>query len=276
MKQLIFGAALMLSQGGALPAMARCAEDLEAVCQVETGRYHVALPDGQSGPVPAVLFLHGWGSNGANALGNAKIAAPILARGYALITPDGLPRSTGNGGTWSFHPDWPQARDEIAFFKEVIKDAAAQHGVDPAQVILTGFSIGGSMTAYAACQAPELFAAYAPLGGNFWRPHPESCAGPVRMLHSHGWSDTVVPLEGRYLRDGQIAQGDIFAAMEIWRAANGCDALRADHFEMTDRYWRRKWDRCAPGSDLELALFPAGHIIPEDWPEMMLDWVEGN
>ena len=162
----------------------------------------------------------------------------------------------------------------MAFFGTVIKDAAARHGIDPSRVILAGFSIGGSMTAYAACDAPQTFAAYAPLGGNFWRTHPESCAGPVKMLHTHGWTDTTVPLEGRWLRDGQIAQGDVFAALEIWRETNGCDAMRADGFQITEHYWRRAWERCDEGSALELALFPGGHIVPDDWAEMVIDWFE--
>ena len=42
-------------------------------------------------------------------------------------------------------------------------DAIARHGIDPDRIILSGFSVGGSMTAYLACAAPEAFAAYAPV-----------------------------------------------------------------------------------------------------------------
>jgi len=267
--------ALLFAQGLALSAQADCAALSSAPCEISGGSYHIALPKGAQGPVPAVLFLHGWGSDGANALRNKDISPPMLERGYAFIAPDGLPRSTGEGGTWSFHPDWPEARDEVAFLKSVVADAKTRHGIDPDRILLSGFSIGGSMTAYAACKDPQAFDAYAPLGGNFWRPHPQGCAGPVRMLHVHGWSDTTVPLEGRYLRNGDIAQGDVFSAFEVWRDANGCDALRADSFDMEGYYWRRIWERCTPGSALELALFPGGHIIPEGWSEMVLDWYEG-
>lgn len=260
----------------AVPAVAGCAGESDTPCEVAQGSYHIALPEATEGSVPAVLFLHGWGSTGANAIGNANISPPMLERGYAFIAPNGLPRSQGgNGGTWSFHPDWPEARNEVDFFREIIADASERHGVDPERVVLAGFSIGGSMTAYAACAEPELFSAYVPLGGNFWRPHPETCDGPVRMLHTHGWTDTTVPLEGRFLRNGEIAQGDVFAAFEVWRETNGCDAMRADTFSMTETYWRRVWERCDEGAALELALFPGGHIIPDGWSEMVLDWYEG-
>ncbi|MEM8956687.1 MAG: alpha/beta fold hydrolase [Pseudomonadota bacterium] len=265
----------VLAAFAATPAAAGCADASDAACEIEGGSYHIALPADASGPLPAVLFLHGWGSSGGNAIGNGSISPPILERGYAFIAPDGVPRSNGNGRTWSFHPDWPEARDEVAFLEGVIADAVEKHGVDPEQVILSGFSIGGSMTAYAACVSPEAFDAYAPLGGNFWRPHPETCEGPVRLLHTHGWTDTTVPLEGRYLRDGQIAQGDVFAAFEIWRDTNGCDAMRADSFEISAEYWRRVWERCSDGAALELALFPGGHIVPAGWSDLVLDWYEG-
>ncbi|WP_425091049.1 alpha/beta hydrolase family esterase [Tropicimonas sp. S265A] len=250
-------------------------------CSVAEGEYYIAMPEGTEGPVPAVVFIHGWGSSGPAVLRNAKLAQQILDRGYALIAPDGLKRQRGNGGAWSFHPDRAQRRDEVAFITAVRADAVASHGIDPDRVLLSGFSIGGSMTAYLACATPEAFSAYAPLGGNFWRPHPVDCAGPVRMLHTHGWTDGTVPLEGRILRpsDGagaeQLAQGDVFHALRIWRETNGCDQLKADSFVTEGPYLRRKWERCTPGSALEFALFPGGHVIPGDWASMALDWYEG-
>ena len=130
------------------------------------------------------------------------------------------------------------------------------------------------MVTYLACEAPESFAAYAPVSGGFWRPHPAGCAGPVRLLHTHGWSDTTVPLEGRFLGGGRFQQGDIFAGLEIWRAANRCPDQRPDAHAATGPFWRRSWTGCAPGSALELALFPGGHTVPEGWADLALDWFE--
>lgn len=267
-------AALIWTLGGVGPAMAACA-DQPGPCALPSGSYHIALPPTSGDePVPALLFLHGAGSSGAGAMRLSGLRATLHARGYAFMAADGLPRPGTDRGSWSFHPDRESRRDEPGFFADIVTDAAARHGVDPARVILAGFSIGGSMTAYTACAQPDLFSAYAPLGGNFWRPHPTSCAGPVRLFHTHGWRDTTVPLEGRILGGGRIVQGDVFHAFEIWRQTNGCDQLRADRFVTDGPFWRRAWDRCAPGSALELALFPGGHGIPRGWVEMVLDWYE--
>lgn len=254
-------------------ANAACGGADEA-CEVPMGSYHIVMPDGADGPMPAVIFLHGAGGTGAREIGNAGLRNGLLSRGYALIAPNGVGREGRGGGFWSFIPGREEFRDENAFLDEVAADAAARFDIDRSQIVLSGFSVGGSMTSYIACRAPDQFAAYAPVAGSFWRPHPVDCAGPVRLFHTHGWTDGTVPLEGRPLRGGTINQGDVFHAMSVWRDANSCDRWKADQFEMTDNFWRRKWVNCADGSALEFALFPGGHRVPGGWSQMMLDWYE--
>lgn len=264
----------------ALPnAAAACSETTP--CAVDGGEYYIALPEPGDSPPPAIVYIHGYGGSPEGALQNERMMVPFLERGYAVIAPQGLPFPGGTVTGWSFHPDYEKRRDEVAFLQEVRRAAVETHGLDPDRVILTGFSIGGSMTSYLACEAPDAFSAYAPLGGSFWRDHPEGCEGPVRLLHTHGWRDGTVPLEGRNVRGGAIddpegfSQGDVFHAMEIWRRANGCVFGKADSFVTEGPFWIRKWERCAEGSALEFALFPGGHIVPEGWADMMLDWFEG-
>ena len=273
----IFATALLGVLGFTKPATA-CSTT--TACEVPTGEYVITLPDDNNEQRPAIVFVHGFGGSGPGVFRNTSMVTAFTDRGYAVIAPSGLPRTNGNGGSWSFHPDRTQRRDEIAFLTSVRDDAIARHGIDPDKIILAGFSIGGSMTAYMACAVPETFAAYAPVGGNFWRPHPVACEGPVRMLHTHGWSDGTVPLEGRVVNrlpaddPNAFAQGDIFHALNIWREANGCRHLKADRFKMEGQYWRRAWDRCTEGSALEFALHPGGHTIPQGWADLVVDWFE--
>jgi polyhydroxybutyrate depolymerase len=262
------------------PAQAACGPD-PAPCALPGGTYLIELPQGAAAPLPAVMFIHGYSSSGAGTMSNRGMVDALLARGYAVIAPDGaeMPERDGRR-SWGFHPDRTGGRDDIAFLAAVRDDAAARFGLDSGRMLLAGFSVGGSMVSYLACAAPDAFPAFAPVSGGFWRPHPEGCEGPVRLLHTHGWTDTTVPLEGRILRqagdDGrQVAQGDIFHTMEIWRAANGCTELRADDFITEGAFWRRSWTRCTPGTALELALFPGDHRIPVGWSDMALDWFEG-
>ncbi len=258
------------------PALAACA-GAQGPCEAPGGTYHLAMPPDADGPVPVLVFLHGWGSSGEGMVENMGIADAANARGWAFLAPDGTPRQGRGGRGWGFHPERPGPRDEIAFIEDVLAAAAADHGLDPERALLGGFSIGGSMASYFACARPEVFAAYVPVGGAFWRPHPEACAGPVRLRHVHGWRDRTVPLEGREVGSG-FEQGDVFQAMQIWRAVNGCDNHRADAFETGDgapQRWMRRWEECDPGTALELALFDGGHAVPRGWADATLDWFEG-
>ena len=275
-KTLTTLSAAFLSGAFAVSSASACATDTP--CNVELGEYFIATPDATTDS--AVIFIHGFGGSGKGVFRNTGLTNAVLDRGYMLAAPSGLKMPNRNGGSWSFHPERTERRDEIAFITSVRDDLIDNHGIDPDKILLTGFSIGGSMTSYLACAAPDTFPAYAPIGGSFWRPHPTGCEGHVRLLHTHGWTDGTVPLEGRLLRGndindvGALAQGDVFHAMDIWRTANDCVHFKADRFDTSGPFWRRAWDRCLPGSALELALFPGGHVIPKGWADMALDWFE--
>ena len=256
-------------------AQASCSRNQPA-CEIAQGAYRVALPARPApvGGYPHVMFLHGAGGTSQGVLGMRQMVQPLLDRGYAVIAPQGLSWRGGEGGIWSFLPEItrPQARDEAAFFAAILSDAQARHGLSTQRGVLAGFSAGGFMVSYLACETPDAFAAYAPVAGGFWRPYPTQCAGPVRLLHTHGWADRTVPLEGRPL-GARFLQGDIFEGMGLWRKANKCGSPAPSDVSQTGIFLRREWE-CAAGSALGLALYPGGHRVPEGWADMALDWLE--
>jgi polyhydroxybutyrate depolymerase len=261
--------ALVLMTGA---ASADCGPDAGA-CKIPGGTYHIALPDGVKGRVPAILLLHGYGGEGLGTIRNKPMVNLMLGRGYAVIAPDGQPRANGEGRSWDFHPDRPATRDETAFLIAVADDATARFGLQRDRMLLAGFSIGGSMTSYLACAKPEAFAAYAPVAGSFWRPHPKACAGAVRLFHTHGKADRTVPLEGREIMPGFV-QGNVFDAMGIWRETNGCPSPGPQGTRSLGIYTIEDWTRCAPDSSLSFALHDGGHSIPKGWAKMAVDWFE--
>lgn len=262
-------AALIALWGSA--AAAGCGAEPEA-CEIEGGSYHILLPAKAGGPVPVVMFLHGYGGSGSQVLRNKALTEGLTGRGYAVIAPEGRRRDGTGPQNWGFGP-FNQGRDESAFFASVLADASARFGTSPAQTVLAGFSAGAFMVHYLACKEPAAFAAYAPVSGAFWRPQPETCEGPVRLLQVHGWRDEVVPLEGRILGGGRWEQGDVFAALETWREANGCVSHAPGKAWAEDGHLRRRWD-CGPGADIELVLFDGGHSVPKGWAGLMADWFE--
>ncbi|MGR3780868.1 MAG: dienelactone hydrolase family protein [Albimonas sp.] len=224
--------------------------------------------------LPVVVVLHGWGGQAAVAIRSPVMAGEWLAAGHAVIAPQGAPRSDGDaGGAWNSRAA-PEGRDDVAFLRAVLADAAARAPIDPSRALLGGFSGGGMMAWRVACDAPGAFRAYLPVAGLLWRPLPEACAGPAPMLHVHGWSDPVVPLEGRSVAGGRITQGDLFAGLDLMREANGCARDDPDAYALGERFWRRGWRDCA-GAPLAFALHAGGHEVPPGWAALALDWLQG-
>ncbi len=268
----VWGAvAIAATSAFATDAHAACAGE-EASCEVRTGSYDVIVPDNASTARPAVLFLHGYGGTGAGVLKNSGMVTALQERGYVVIAPNGVPRSANGAPSWNFYPGW-DGRDEVGFFKEILEDASKRFNVDPEQSILAGFSAGAFMVNYLACEAPDTFAAYAPVAGGFWRPQPASCDGPIRLHHTHGWSDSVVPLEGRYLRNGTWQQGDIYAGLELWRDTLGCATHAPNRSWSSDENLLRRWD-CGEGAEITFSIHPGGHTIPTGWAEAVTTWFE--
>ena len=256
------------------PAKACGAAD--TACEVPLGSYFAALPDTPSArPAPAVLFFHGGGGWGSRIFSiRAQMTADFTARGYVVLAPNGKKRPGSKWGPgWAFIPQFEPHRDDLAFTRQVINDARERFNIDPQTILMTGYSIGGSRVSYAACEDPGIAKAFAPVAGAFWWPHPETCNGPVHLLHTHGWRDQTVPLEGRPIRDTGIRQGDVHMTMMEWRKQNGCSKLRPDTFETEGPFWRRIWTHCDAGA-LELALHPGGHSVPPEWANLAMDWFE--
>ncbi|NIZ14836.1 PHB depolymerase family esterase [Phaeobacter sp. HF9A] len=243
----------------------------EAACTLPDGSYEIILPADHDAPVPAVMFLHGHGGSAKGVMRMSTMIESLMARGYAVIAPNGTAQDDGPQG-WNFMPG-SAGRDDFAFLPEVLEDAATRFDIDPQHSVLAGFSSGAFMVNYLACAEPESFAAYLPVSGGFWRPQPEDCAGPVRLFQSHGWSDQVVPLEGRMFNGGRYIQGDIWAGLELWRDTNHCATHAPDKIWQQEDRMLRQWD-CGSGAEITFELHPGGHMVPQGWADRVIDWLE--
>ena len=273
MRQLAILLGYMMSVLAGVSMAAECGDSLTP-CEMPGGSYHFIHPQKISSGAPAMIFLHGFGGTGKGVIRNRGLIAPILERGYAVIAPQALPwREGSKGGAWNSMAR-ASRRDDITFLNAVADDAAARHGVDRANILIAGFSGGGMMTWRVACDAPDSFAAYAPVAGLLWRPLPETCVGPIKLRHTHGWSDPVVPIEGRSVAGGRFTQGDLFKGLDMIRDANTCIKDDPDAYADDGTYLTRTWTSCDQSSALSMALHPGGHRIPKGWSKMALDWFE--
>lgn len=242
-------------------------------CTVAGAKYYVALPDEAHG-APVVLFLHGYAASGAAAIRDSNLARQFTGRGYALVAPDGQPDPLSPDLLdWGVADGFDQPRDDRAVLTAVRDDALRRFGLGP-RLLLAGYSRGGSMVWDIACADPGFADAYASASGAFWEPMPESCAGGIHLHHSHGFTDSTVPLEGRRVafHDMKFEQGNVFKALGIVLRADGCPDMATESVAV-DGTWEKMWKGCAAGS-VHLVLHPGGHGRVSGWPGKILDWFE--
>lgn len=230
----------------------------ESDCVLGERIYRISLPEGQVGPVGAVIWAHGYRGSAAGVMRNMSLRRMLHAQGLALIAAQGV------DGSWDL-PDGPRTPDstgaaEFAYFEAVIADAQARFGIDPARLVASGFSAGGMMVWNLACARPELFAGFVPFSGTFWRAPPATCAVPAAsVIHIHGDDDSTVPLDGRPI--GPTVQGKVSEALAMYGALGGFGPARD---VSTDMLRCAQQDNAA-GDVLEFCLFSGGHSFRTEY-----------
>ncbi len=152
-----------------------------------------------------VVFLHGYGANGADLLGLSEPLAEHLPD-TAFMAPDAPDRVPGAPFGYQWFPiPWidgsseqaaaegmAAASDDLNAFLDI---AMQSHGVTPAQTILFGFSQGTMMSLQVALRRAEAFAGIVAFSGRLINPEKladEITAKPPVLL-VHGDQDDVVP-----------------------------------------------------------------------------------
>lgn len=272
-------AALLLA-GFAVPAAARAAvcdySGFEQPCQVEGGVYRVLVPEGE-GPFPALVYLYGPGGHSVSITNHPLFQETIVARGYALVVPSAQEISYADGSRhtgWSLRAEPVQGRDEIAFLRRVIDDAAQRFPIDRSRILIAGQSRGGFLTWEIACQAPDLGSAFAVHAAGYLGPLPQHCQRPVRLLHTHGVADQLVPMTHRAHFSGGAPLPALADSLALIARTNGCAPPAEDAHTDFYGFDRQTWTDCTPGSSLDLMLHGGGNMMPWIWFRAILDWFE--
>lgn len=233
-----------------------CGEDRP--CTLPNGTYYAELPASwnEEDALPVVVFAHGYHQSAETYFGDPDVLSAFSDAGVLLLLPEGIDES------WSVGPDG-LARDDIAFFDDVLADAAQIWPVDPTRVYASGFSLGGSMAYYLGCERAETYAGLYSISGSFWQPVPTDCAGPpLAVGHEHGYNDETWPLYGRQFSEDQ-GQCSVEEAVALLRAHNGC----AEEVQMIslDALGCAVWTDCADGSEVRLCMHDGGHSRRSGW-----------
>ena len=171
-----------------------------------------ALDFGRKGPASGVtkslvVFLHGYGADGADLLGLADPLAPHLPD-TAFLAPDAPEPCVGNpfGRQW-FPIPWLDGSSEAAAAAGLEASAAdlnafldarlEEEGLSPRALALVGFSQGAMMSLHVAPRRAEAVAGIVAISGRLLRPEllvSEAVVKPPVLL-VHGDADPVVPFE---------------------------------------------------------------------------------
>jgi predicted esterase len=141
-----------------------------------------------NGKLPAILFLHGYGS---------------ASNSLALLKSQGFPRNLEGDQQFPFIFIMPQCppttewyytnADNVHAMSMFLDDILARYPIDPERLYITGLSMGGIGSWYFAIKMPARFAALVPVAfrGDGWSPAP---AIDIPVWAFHGAKDGVIPL----------------------------------------------------------------------------------
>ena len=242
----------------------------ESRCEVRDGYYLAAAPEDWDGktPLPLVVYFHGWNGSPEGTFRNKGMVRGATSRGALFVAPyaqTGYWRQIGKGRA-------ERGRDEAAYIRAVMEDVQKRWPIDKRQTLASGFSRWASMVWNVACYTGDLFRAYAPIAGGFWRSNPETCpTGPVNLRHIHGLSDRVVAFD----EVGVYNSMPIPEGLDILARLNGVSGKSRQVDSGDRRLTCSRWDKSESGRVLEICLHDRGHSIPSEWVGHGLDWLAG-
>lgn len=170
------------------------------------------LEFGQKGPLSGkarsmLVFLHGYGADGADLLGLADALAPHLPD-TLFLAPDAPERCVGSpfGRQW-FPIPWLDGSSEALAAAGLLTSARdlngflearlAEAGLDDSALALLGFSQGAMMAMQVAPRRAKAMAGVVAISGRLLVPERLAAEAVVRppVLLIHGDADAVVPFE---------------------------------------------------------------------------------
>ncbi|HEY6722395.1 MAG TPA: PHB depolymerase family esterase [Polyangiaceae bacterium] len=212
----------------------------------------VHVPEAYTGTtrVPLVLDFHPLGGTGAQEQSGSGYQGIADEEGFLIAFADGIDNA------WNIGPCCTSSRDvdDLEFAKAMIESIAADGCVDRTRLYAVGFSMGGGMSHYLACNAADVFAAVAPAAFDLLIPEEMPCAParPISVLAFRGTNDTTVPYAGGLGPSGRITFLGAQASFERWAELDGCAAPPTSEGDCT------YYSECEGGTQVGLCVAQGG------------------
>ena len=167
-----------------------------------------------------MIDFHGLGGSGSQQQSSSGYQRIADQEGFLILFPNGIDNA------WNIGPCCTNSRtvDDLGFAKGMVTATEAQACIDAKRVYATGFSMGGGMSHYLACNAADVFAAVAPAAFDLLVPEEEPCAPsrPISVLAFRGTADTTVPYAGGKGSSGRVTFLGAQASFQRWAGLDGC------------------------------------------------------
>lgn len=150
-----------------------------------TRNMQVYAPAGIEKNRPLIIQMHGMNQDASYQRNAAKWEPIADTARFVVVFPNGINKGWDLGGT-----------KDLNFLKAIINDMYSKYGIDKKRVYVSGFSMGGMMSYYAATKMADQIAAIAPCSGYPLGGGTPSGSRPMPIIHTHGTSDDVVNYNG--------------------------------------------------------------------------------
>lgn len=174
-----------------------------------------------------VVFLHGYGADGADLIGLAEPVAPHLPN-TRFFAPNAPERSRANPGGFQWFPiPWLDGTPEAvaraaagrsyALLGEWLDALPATTGIGPERTVLVGFSQGTMMALHVGLRRKAALAGIVGFSGRLLDPEllPQEIVSRPPVLLLHGDADPVVPFASLGEAEAALAAAGVETATHV-------------------------------------------------------------
>ena len=164
--------------------------------------YLIYIPDSYDSEIdyPLMFVFHGFGGIASEFINTADMRDLAESNNFIVVYPQGLDLA-GTGSHWNCSnpsADNKSDVDDIGFIENLIDQLIVDYPViDSKRIYAAGYSNGGFMSYYLACNSKK-FAAIGSVAGTMLDDSYQSCNAnfPTAMINIHGTNDFDVPYDG--------------------------------------------------------------------------------
>lgn len=226
--------------------------------------YILHVPSNYTGksPVPLVVDWHPITGTPEFERGNSGYLALSDKEGFIIAYPTGIDKA------WNLGPCCTQSRDvdDLGFSTALVAAIKSKGCVDPKRVYSVGYSMGGGMSLYIACNQADTYASIAQAAFDMFNETEEPChpTRSIAIMSTRGTGDPIVPYAGGASMPPTGLQVTVHflgakANFEKWAELDGCMGMPTDSGQNCQTY-----TQCKDGVEVVLCTEPGGGHVTGD------------